>query len=93
MRPGIPLVCSALAEVEVTRAIRKAAPEALPAELRTLARLYLIEIDAAVRNAAAVLVDPYLRTLDAIHVATAIGVGAELQAFVTYGRRQLKVCR
>jgi uncharacterized protein len=90
-RPGIPLVCSALAEVEVPRAIRKAAPDALSTVPATLARLYRLEIDAAVRSAAAALVDPNLRTLDAIHVATAVGVGAELQAFVTYDQRLLQV--
>jgi uncharacterized protein len=89
-RPGIPLVCSALAEVEVPRAIRKAAPDALPAVPATLARLYRLEIDATVRSAAAALVDPNLRTLDAIHVATAVGLGAELQAFVSYDQRLLQ---
>jgi predicted nucleic acid-binding protein len=90
-RPGVPLVCSALAEVEVPRAIRKAAPEALPAVPATLARLYRLEIDAAVRSAAAALMDPNLRTLDAIHVATAVSVGPELQAFVTYDQRLVQV--
>jgi predicted nucleic acid-binding protein len=89
-RPGIPLVCSALAEVEVPRAIRKAAPDALPAVPATLARLYRLEIDATVRSAAAALVDPNVRTLDAIHVATAVGLGAELQAFVSYDQRLLQ---
>jgi predicted nucleic acid-binding protein len=86
-RPGVPLVSSAIAEVEVPRAIRKAAPDAVPA---TLARLYRLEIDATVRGAAAALVDPNLRTLDAIHVATALGLGTELQAFVSYDQRLLQ---
>lgn len=90
-RPGIPLVCSALAEVEVPRAIRKVAADALPAVPATLARLYRLEIDATVRSAAAALAEPNLRTLDAIHVATAVGVGAELQAFVSYDQRLLQV--
>ena len=89
-RPGLPLVSSALAEVEVPRAIRKAAPDALPAVPATLARLYRLEIDATVRSTAAALIDPNLRTLDAIHVATAIGLGSELQAFVSYDQRLLQ---
>jgi uncharacterized protein len=89
-RPGVPLVSSALAEVEVPRAIRKAAPDALPAVPATLARLYRLEIDATVRSAAAALVAPNLRTLDAIHVATALGLGTELQAFVSYDQRLLQ---
>lgn len=89
-RPGIPLVSSALAEVEVPRAIRRVAPDALPAVPETLARLYRLEIDATVRSSAAALADSDLRTLDAIHVATAIGIGADLQAFVSYDQRLLQ---
>ena len=81
---------SALAEIEVPRAIRKAAPETLPAVPATLARLYRLEMDATVRSGAAALVDPNLRTLDAIHVATALNLGAELQAFVSYDQRLLQ---
>jgi len=92
-RPGVPLACSALAEVEVPRAIRRVAPDALPAVPATLARIYRLEIDAAVRSAAAQLAEPNLRTLDAIHVATAAGMGAELQAFVTYDQRLLETAR
>jgi uncharacterized protein len=89
-RPGVPLVCSALAEVEVARAIRRVAPDALPAVPATLARLYRLEIDATVRSSAAALAEPKLRTLDAIHIATAAGIGADLQAFVSYDQRLLQ---
>ena len=89
-RSGIALVCSVLAEVEVPRAIRRVAPDALPAVPATLARLYRLEIDATVRSSAAAMAEPNLRTLDAIHVATAIALGADLQAFVSYDERLLQ---
>ena len=89
-RRGVPLVCSVLAEVEVPRAIRRVAPDALPAVPATLARLYRLEMDATVRSSAAALAEPNLRTLDAIHVATAAGFGADLEAFVTYDQRLLQ---
>lgn len=89
-RPGVPLVCSVLAEVEVPRAIRKVAPDALAAVPATLARLYRLEIDTVVRSSAAALAEPSLRTHDAIHVATAAGLGADLQAFVSYDQRLLQ---
>jgi predicted nucleic acid-binding protein len=89
-RSGTALVCSVLAEIEVPRAIRRVAPDALPAVPATLARLYRLEIDATVRSSAAALAEPNLRTLDAIHVATAVGLGAELQAFVSYDERLLQ---
>ncbi len=89
-RPGVPLVCSVLAEVEVPRAIRRVAPDALAAVPATLARLYRLEIDATVRSSAAALAEPSLRTLDAIHVATAVGIGTDLQAFISYDQRLLQ---
>jgi predicted nucleic acid-binding protein len=89
-RSGVALVCSVLAEVEVPRAIRRVAPDALAAVPATLARLYRLEIDATVRSTAAALAEPSLRTLDAIHVATAVGLGADLQAFVSYDERLLQ---
>jgi predicted nucleic acid-binding protein len=88
-RTGVPLLSSALVEVEVPRALRRSAPAALPAVPGTLARLYRLEIDATVRAAAASFADPDLRGLDAIHLATAFQVGGQLHAFVTYDTRLL----
>jgi predicted nucleic acid-binding protein len=88
-RAGVPLVSSALVEVEVPRALRRTAPGALPAVPATLARLYRLEIDATVRGVAASFPDPQLRSLDAIHLATAMQVAAQLESFVTYDNRLL----
>lgn len=84
---GEPLVSSALVEVEVSRALRRSASAALPAVPATLSRLYRLEVDATVRAAAASLPNPMLSTLDAIHLATAVQLGARLQSFVTYDTR------
>jgi uncharacterized protein len=92
-RTGVRLLSSALVEVEVPRALRRGAPAALPAVPGTLARLYRLEMDATVRTAAGGLPDPTLRSLDAIHVATALQIGDRLQAFVTYDARLLAVAR
>jgi uncharacterized protein len=58
--------------------------------LGTIARF---EIDTAVRALAASYADPVLRSLNAIHLATAQVLNAELdeslQAFVTYDQRLL----
>lgn len=86
-RPERPLVCSALAPVEVPRAVRRYAPEALPGVPAVMVRLDLLEIEAIVRDAAAALPDPAPRSLDAIHVASALvlqAAGAALQALVAY---------
>lgn len=83
-RTGVPLVSSVLVEVEVPRALRRTAPAALPAVPTTLARLYRLEVDATVRATAASFLDPNMRSLDAIHLATAMQVGSQLDSFVTY---------
>ena len=82
-------VSSALVEVEVWRAIRRYVPAALNQVTTAMTTLNQFEIDAAIRSSAASLPDPLLRTLDAIHLATALQLGDELQEFVTYDARLL----
>jgi predicted nucleic acid-binding protein len=80
---------SALAEVEVPRALRRAgygAGEHRRA-IEILARIPLVEIDRRVLRSAAALGPPGLRSLDAIHLATALSVGEDLAGIVTYDRR------
>ena len=89
----VPLVSSALVEVEVPRAIRRSAPKALVGVPAAVARLFRLEIDSTIRATAAAFDEPTLRGLDAIHLATAQVLtnesGTALIAFVTYDRRLL----
>lgn len=58
-----------------------------------MARIYLLEMDAIVRETAAALLHPTLRSLDAIHVASALVVqteGSALEALVAYDGRLLR---
>jgi predicted nucleic acid-binding protein len=48
----------------------------------------LLAITEGVLERASDLDPPALRTLDAIHLASALRIGADLEAFVTYDRRQ-----
>jgi uncharacterized protein len=93
-RPDASMVSSALVEIEVPRALRHAAPQALVGVPSALARLYRLEIDATVRATAAAYAEPTLRTLDAIHLATAQLLANEsssgFEAFVTYDQRLLR---
>ncbi len=84
------LVASALIEVEVPRALRRSVPAVLGAVAATIARIDRVEIDSSVRATAAAYTDPHLRSLDAIHLATAdhlLASGKRLSAFVTYDKR------
>lgn len=84
------VVSTALAVVEVRRAIgRVSARRSLADRARlVLDGVALLAVDIAVLESAAGLKPPELRTLDAIHVASALSLGAELLAFVTYDERQ-----
>ena len=96
-RAGTALVSSALVEVEVPRALRRAAPQALVGVPSLLGRLYRVEIDATVRATAGAYPEPMLRSLDAVHLATAEVLArqaaAEFVAFVTYDKRLLEAAR
>lgn len=89
----VPLVSSALVEVEVPGALRRSAPQALVGVPSALGRLFRLEIDSTIRATAAAFAEPTLRSLDAIHLATAQVLtneaGSGLLAFVTYDRRLL----
>jgi uncharacterized protein len=82
-------ITSALTEVELPRAIRAVALEGLSAVPSVLARLDRFEIDAVIRSTAAAYPNPALRSLDAIHLATAqiAATVAPLTALVTYDNR------
>jgi len=89
------VVSSALAVTEVRRAVGR-----LPARggLSDRARLVLdgvalLSVEPSLLEAAARLKPLELRTLDAIHVASALSLGGDLLAFVTYDDRQAAAAR
>jgi predicted nucleic acid-binding protein len=82
-------ISSALSIVELHRALRRAG--APPAEHRraaeVLSRIALLRIDDAILGQAARLAPADLRSLDAIHLATALSVADDLAGFVAYDQR------
>jgi uncharacterized protein len=85
-----PWVSSMLIEVELPRAMRRVEPSLLADVPAIVARVARYEIDEVVRAAAAAYPDTALRSLDAIHLATADAVfGTQLTAFVSYDERLL----
>jgi len=87
LRRREPLVSSALARTEVLRALLPAGDEAVARGRSVLQRLDLVRVNDRVLNAAGVLSPAELRSLDAIHLATAQQLGEELGALVTYDDR------
>ncbi len=79
---------SSLLRVELVRVIRRAGlPAVVGRGRRQLRALHLIRLDDDVLDRAADLQPPGLRSLDAIHLASAMTLGDDLAAIVTYDER------
>ena len=82
------LATSALARVEVVRAVLSGGPNAVASARRQLSRLDQISLETDLLDRAATLTPGgLLRSLDAIHLSSAQLIGAELRAIVTYDER------
>lgn len=84
---------SQVARVEVLRAVGRAAPEQLVRARRALGDIVLIDLHAEIQEAAARLPPPGLRSLDAIHIATAQSLGDALGPLITYDARMVEAAR
>jgi hypothetical protein len=82
-----PIVASALARTEVLRALQPLGPEAVRRGRDVLARVDLLRINDRILDAAGLLEPHELRSLDAIHLASAEQFGAALRTLVTYDDR------
>lgn len=80
------VISSALAWAEVIRAVRRARGR-LDRARQVLRGIALVPIDDAILRGAADLSPAGLRTLDAIHVATALTLAEDVTTLVTYDRR------
>lgn len=80
-------VSSALAQVEVVRAVRRGGAAAVANARRQLARMSLLPLHRRLLDEAADLEAALLRSLDAVHLASARRVGTDLRAVVTYELR------
>lgn len=81
------LVSSNLLVVEARRGTLRRSPLRLPRLDIVLTRVEMIEMSPTVIESASRLPDPMLRSLDAIHLATALLVRDDLDALVTYDDR------
>jgi len=80
-------VSSVVARIEVHRVARRMGGPPPVRVREVLRRIALVELDEPVVQAAATLDPPALRTLDAIHLATARSLGDDLGAICTYDAR------
>jgi predicted nucleic acid-binding protein len=82
-------ISSVLLEIESFRALARYAPESVTRLHLVLDQINLIEISPRVRILAQTVSAVTVRSLDAIHLGTALGVRSRLTSFVTYDKRML----
>lgn len=82
-------ISSVLAEIESFRALARYAPEAVTRLHPVLDQIDLIDLSPRVRFLAQTIGPVTVRSLDAIHLGTALSIRASLTSFVTYDKRLL----
>lgn len=88
-------VSSAVARVEVLRALRRirGSRRVIERAERVLERIALVRLDETILRRAASLDPPALRSLDALHLATALTLLEDLDGFVAYDSRLAAAAR
>jgi predicted nucleic acid-binding protein len=84
-----PLVTSALARTEVARALMPIGMEAVSRGEEVLRRIQLVRVNDRVLKAAGRMQPLELRSLDAIHLASARELGSAVKQIVTYNERMI----
>jgi predicted nucleic acid-binding protein len=79
--------------VELMRAVGRRSPASLDQARSLLQVMEFVELDEGIAERAGGLEPVGLRSLDAIHLASALVLGTELDAFVTYDGRQADAAR
>ena len=81
------MVSSALARAEVARALLPLGPTAIQRGHEVLNRIEILRLDDRILRAAGSLLPVGLRTLDAVHLASALQIGSDLARVITYDDR------
>jgi predicted nucleic acid-binding protein len=84
---------SVLAEIEASRALARYAPETVVRLHPVLDLIEWVELDAGIRILAQTVQPATVRSLDAIHLATALRLRPQLTCFVTYDKRLADAAR
>ncbi len=87
LRADVPKVSSDLSTIELLRTCRRVDEGAVEGANLLLGGIDLLPMDRAIVEKAASLVPTELRSLDAIHLASALSVKASLTALVAYDVR------
>jgi uncharacterized protein len=83
----LPIVTSVIGKMELVRACRRMDPVSVSTAYLLLADLPLVPLTGSVLETAENIGPPALRSLDALHLASAFHLGDALTSFVTYDKR------
>lgn len=83
------MVSSALLAIEARRTVLRDDPMQLPRADLMLTRVGLVGITDAIVESASRLPEPGLRSLDAVHLATALLLGSDIEVLLSYDKRLL----
>jgi predicted nucleic acid-binding protein len=87
-RPREPWVTNIIGVVEVQRFAARVSQPALTAAMKLVARVGQLDLSPVALARAATLAPPEVRTLDALHIASALEL-SDLEAIVTYDLRMI----
>jgi uncharacterized protein len=88
-RADMPLASSIVHRTEVSRAVWRANPSQLPRSYRQMRGVEIIALSRAIAESAGTVTPHGLRSMDAIHLASALAIRNDLDAFVAYDKRLL----
>lgn len=90
---GVQLASGLVARTEVVRAVGRYGPDWVAAAHALLDSVTTVEFDRSLADEAALLGPPALRTLDALHLASALRIERAITAFVVYDHRLADAAR
>lgn len=85
-KSDLQLTSSEICEVELTRTIKKIEPELQRDAESLLQDMVLLPLTPAIRSRAGNLRPMHLKSLDAVHLATAIEIQASSNSFLSYDK-------
>jgi uncharacterized protein len=92
-RAEVGWLSSVLVEVETFRALARHSPESIARLHLVLDLIHLVDMTASIRLQAHTVAPVTVRSLDAIHLATARQLRGDLTSFVTYDHRLAEAAR
>jgi predicted nucleic acid-binding protein len=86
-RADLEWISSVLVEIETFRAVARHSPAALARLPPVLDLIDTVDLEPRIRRLARTVTPTSVRSLDAIHLATALHLGSQLAWLVTYDKR------